>query len=153
MRRILIIGSGGREHAIAWALRNTSSEPFEIYCAPGNAGIAQAARIIDISVNDTSGLADFARAENIDLTFVGPEAPLAAGLVDRFAETGLRIVGPGSAAARLEASKSFAKDFMARHQIPTAAYRLGESPQQAIEFLRSGVFGAAESAVVVKADG
>jgi len=153
MRRILIIGSGGREHAIAWALRNTSSEPVEIYCAPGNAGIAQTARIVDISVNDTSGLTDFARAENIDLTFVGPEAPLAAGLVDRFTETGLRIVGPGSAAAMLEASKAFAKDFMARHRIPTAAYRVGESPQQAIEFLRSGVFGPAESAVVVKADG
>jgi phosphoribosylamine--glycine ligase len=153
MRRILIIGSGGREHAIAWALRNTSSEPVEIYCAPGNAGIAQTARIVDISVDHTSGLADFARAENIDLTFVGPEAPLAAGLVDRFTETGLRIVGPGRAAATLEASKAFAKDFMARHQIPTAAYRVGESPQRTIEFLRSGVFGRAESAVVVKADG
>ena len=153
MRRILIIGSGGREHAIAWALRNTSSEPVEIYCAPGNAGIAQTARIVDISANDHAGLADFARAENIDLTFVGPEAPLAAGLVDRFTKTGLRSVGPGNAAARLEASKIFAKDFMARHRIPTAAYRMGETPQQAIEFLRSGVFGPAESAVVIKADG
>jgi phosphoribosylamine--glycine ligase len=153
MRRILIIGSGGREHAIAWALRNTSPGPVEIYCAPGNAGIAQTARIVDISVNDHAGLADFARLENIDLTFVGPEAPLDAGVVDLFSEQRLRIVGPRRAAARLEASKIFAKDFMARHQIPTATYRVGESPQQAIEFLQSGVFGPAESAVVIKADG
>src|SRR6185503_4808733 len=153
MRRILIIGSGGREHAIAWALRNTSSGPVEIYCAPGNAGIAQTARIVDISVNDHAGLADFARLENIDLTFVGPEAPLDAGVVDLFSEQRLRIVGPRRAAAGLEASKIFAKDFMARHQIPTATYRVGESPQQAIEFLQSGVFGPAESAVVIKADG
>jgi phosphoribosylamine---glycine ligase len=153
MKRILIIGSGGREHAITWALRNTSAQPVEIFCAPGNAGIAQSAKIVDLSVTDIAVLADFARAENIDLTFVGPEAPLAAGMVDRFTERGLPIVGPGSAAARLEASKIFAKDFMARHQIPTAVYRVAESPQQAIEFLRSGVFGPAESAVVIKADG
>jgi len=153
MRRILIIGSGGREHAITWALRNTSPEPVEIFCAPGNAGIAQTAKIVDISVNDHAGLADFARAESIDLTFVGPEAPLADGIVDRFIEKGLQIVGPGSAAARLEASKIFAKDFMARHQIPTAAYRVAESPQQGLEFLQSGLFGSAESAVVIKADG
>ena len=153
MRRILIIGSGGREHAITWALRNTSREPVDIFCAPGNYGIAQTTRIVDLSVNDHAGLADFARAENIDLTFVGPEAPLAEGLVDRFTESGLRIVGPGSAAARLEASKIFAKNFMSRHQIPTAAYRVAESPQQALEFLRSGLFGPAQSAAVIKADG
>lgn len=153
MRRILIIGSGGREHAITWALRNTSPEPLEIFCAPGNAGIAETARIVDISVNDHAALADFARVENVDLTFVGPEAPLDAGVVDLFSEQRLRIVGPRSAAARLEASKIFAKDFMARHQIPTAAYRLAESPQQALEFLGTGLFGPTESAVVVKADG
>jgi phosphoribosylamine--glycine ligase len=153
MRRILIIGSGGREHAITWALRNTSSEPLDVFCAPGNAGIAQTAEIVDIPVDDQAGLADFARGENIDLTFVGPEAPLADGIVDRFTERGLRIIGPGSTAARLEASKIFAKDFMARHQVPTAVYRVAESPQQAIEFLQSGLFGPAESAVVVKADG
>ena len=151
MRRILVIGSGGREHAITWALRNTSSEAVEIFCAPGNAGIAETAKIVDISVNDHSTLAEFARAENVDLTFVGPEAPLAAGIVDGFTEAGLRIVGPVSAAARLEASKIFAKDFMARHQIPTAAYRVAESPQQALEFLRSGLFGP--TGVVIKADG
>src|SRR6185503_13606078 len=120
MRRILIIGSGGREHAITWALRNTSSEPLDLFCAPGNAGIAQTAEIVHTPVDDQAGLADFARGKNIDLTFVGPEAPLADGIVDRFTERGLRIIGPGSTAARLEASKIFAKDFMARHQVPTA---------------------------------
>lgn len=153
MRRTLIIGSGGREHAIAWALRKTSPEPVEIFCAPGNAGIEQTARIVNISVNDHSALADFAEAENIDLTFVGPEAPLAAGIVDMFTQRGLRIVGPSGAAARLEASKIFAKDFMARHQVPTAAYRVANSPQEAIEFLRGGLFGSPESASVIKADG
>ena len=149
----MIIGSGGREHAIVWAIRNTSREPVEIWCAPGNAGIGQTARILNVSVNDHSVLADFAEAEKIDLTFVGPEAPLAAGIVDLFTQRGIRIVGPTSAAARLEASKIFAKDFMARHQIPTATYRVANSPQQALEFLRSGIFGSAKSASVIKADG
>ena len=153
MKRILIIGSGGREHAITWAIRNTSPEPVEIFCAPGNAGIVQTAKIVDISVNDHSALADFARTEKVDLTFVGPEGPLASGIVDLFTERELRIVGPGSAAARLESSKIFAKDFMARHRIPTAAYRVAEAPQQAIEFLQGGLFGPAESPVVIKADG
>lgn len=153
MRRILIIGSGGREHAITWAIWNTSPEPVEVFCAPGNAGIGKTAQILNVSVNDHSSLAEFAEAEKIDLTFVGPEAPLAAGIVDLFMERGLRIVGPSSAAARLEGSKIFAKDFMARHQIPTAAYRVANSPGQAIEFLRSGLFGPPESAVVIKADG
>jgi phosphoribosylamine---glycine ligase len=152
MRRILIIGSGGREHALVWALKKNSNEPLEVFCAPGNAGIAQAATIANLSVNDISGLADFVEAQKIDLTFVGPEAPLVAGLVDIFTERRLRIVGPGALAARLEGSKIFAKDFMARHHIPTAAYRVAESPEQAIECLRSGEF-AAERPVVIKADG
>lgn len=151
--KILIVGSGGREHAIVWAIRNTQRSPVEIYCAPGNAGIAQIAQTVDVSVNAHNELAEFAASEKIDLTFVGPEAPLAAGIVDLFIERGLRIVGPSRAASRLEGSKIFAKDFMTRHQIPTAAYRVAESPQQAIEFLRSGVFGSAESRVVIKADG
>lgn len=151
--KILIVGSGGREHAIVWAIRNTQHSPVEIYCAPGNAGIAQIAQTVDVSANAHNELAVFAASEKIDLTFVGPEAPLAAGIVDLFIERGLRIVGPSRAASRLEGSKIFAKDFMTRHQIPTAAYRVAESPQQAIEFLRSGVFGSAESRVVIKADG
>ena len=153
MRKILIIGSGGREHAITWAIRNTSSAPVEILCAPGNAGIAQIARVVNIPANDHSGLVDLVENERIDLTFVGPEAPLATGIVDLFAARGLRIVGPNASAARLEGSKIFAKDFMARHAIPTAAYRVAKSPEQAIEYLRSGEFGSAEAPVVIKADG
>src|SRR5215213_5138556 len=153
MTKILIVGSGGREHAIAWAIRNTSTEPVEILCAPGNAGIGQIAQLVDIPINDHSALADFVRAEKIDLTFVGPEAPLASGIVDLFATRNLRIVGPNASAARLEASKIFAKDFMARYRIPTAAYRVGESPAQTLQYLRSGEFGSAEAPVVIKADG
>src|SRR5438045_409123 len=150
MRRILVIGSGGREHAIVWAIRHTASEPVEIFCAPGNAGIAQIAQTASVPVNDHARLAEFVEAENIDLTFVGPEVPLAAGIVDFFTAKGLRIVGPTVAAARLEGSKVFAKDFMTRHGIPTAAYCVAESARQALEYLRSGSFDAP---VVIKADG
>ena len=153
MKRILIVGSGGREHAIVWALRNTSPDPVEIFCAPGNAGIGQLAQLVNISVNDQAELARFARSNEIDLTFVGPEAPLTAGIVDAFETQGLPVVGPTAAAARLEGSKIFAKDFMARHGIPTAAYRSADSPARALEFLRSGEFGSADSAVVIKAEG
>ena len=153
MRRILVIGSGGREHAIVWAIRNTSPIPVEIFCAPGNAGIGQLAQLVKISLNDHAALADFAATNNVDLTFVGPEAPLTAGIVDAFEAKGLPIVGPTGAAARLEGSKIFAKDFMARHGIPTARYRAADSPAQALEFLRSGEFGSDDSPVVIKADG
>ena len=150
---ILIIGSGGREHAIAWAIQNTAQSPVEIFCAPGNAGNEQIANVINVSASVQSDLAEFAATKNIDLTFVGPEAPLASGIVDLFVHRGLRIVGPSRAASRLEGSKIFAKDFMTRHQIPTAAYRVASAPQQAIEFLKSGALGSAASAVVIKADG
>src|SRR5688572_21327350 len=153
MKRILVIGSGGREHAIVWALRNTSPVPVQLFSAPGNAGIGQLAQLVNISVNDPTGLVQFAETNNIDLTFVGPEAPLTVGLVDAFEHRGLPIVGPSAAAARLEGSKFFAKDFMARHGIPTAVYRIADSPEQAIAFLRSGEFGGADSPVVIKADG
>lgn len=151
--KILIIGSGGREHAITWALRHTSTTELELYCAPGNAGIGQDTRLVKIGGDDNRQLASFAHSQKIDLTFVGPEAPLAAGLVDTFESEGLPIVGPTAAAARLEGSKVFAKDFMARHGIPTATYRVAESPNQALGFLRSGEFGSSEQAVVIKADG
>lgn len=151
MRKILIIGSGGREHAIVWALRKISQEPVQLSCVPGNAGIAQLAEMPNLSVNDHVALAEFVESRQIDLTFVGPEAPLVSGIVDEFTKRGLRIVGPSAAAARLEGSKIFAKDFMARHAIPTAAYRVAEGPEKAIECLRSGAFGA--GAVVIKADG
>ncbi len=151
--RILVIGSGGREHALVWAIQKTSPVPLKVFCAPGNAGIAQIAEILNISVNNHADLSEFAKSENIDLTFVGPEAPLAGGIVDVFEARGLPIVGPSGSAARLEGSKIFAKDFMARQRIPTATYRVADSPKQAIAFLRSGEFGSAESEVVIKADG
>ena len=153
MRKVFIIGAGGREHAIIWALRKTSAEELKVFCAPGNAGIAQNSELINIPVDQQNQLAQFAESNQIDLTFVGPEAPLAAGIVDLFEAKGLPIVGPRSAAARLEASKAFAKEFMARHGVPTAAFRTATSPEEAISFLRSGEFGAAESPVVIKADG
>jgi phosphoribosylamine--glycine ligase len=151
MRKILIIGSGGREHAIVWALRKTSQEPVQLFCVPGNAGIAQLAETPSVPVNDYAALGEFISSQQIDLTFVGPEAPLVSGIVDLLTQRGLRIVGPTAAAARLEGSKIFAKDFMARHKIPTAAYRVAERPEEAIECLRSGEFGAGP--VVIKADG
>jgi phosphoribosylamine--glycine ligase len=151
MRKVLIIGSGGREHAIVWALRKTSAKPVQVFCVPGNAGIAELAEIPSGPVNDHAALADMVESQQIDLTFVGPEAPLVSGIVEVFNQRGLRIVGPSAAAARLEGSKIFAKDFMARHQIPTAAYRVAEGPEVAIKCLKSGEFGTGP--VVIKADG
>lgn len=151
--KILVIGSGGREHAIVWALRKTSTAALKIYCAPGNAGIAQIAEVVPLDVSDTLGLISFAKTEEIDLIFVGPEAPLVAGIVDRFESAGLPVVGPTAVAARLEGSKVFAKDFMTRLNIPTAFYRTAATPQEALRYLASGEFGSAETAVVVKADG
>jgi phosphoribosylamine--glycine ligase len=153
MSKVLIIGSGGREHAIAWALRHTSTNPVEILCVPGNAGIAQIAHVADVSLDYSAALAEFAESQQADLTFVGPEAPLAAGIVDFFNERGLRIVGPTAAAARLEGSKIFAKEYMARHGVPTAGFRVADTPAEAIANLRSGEFGGADSPAVVKADG
>lgn len=151
MRKLLIIGSGGREHAIVWALQKTSQEPLQLYCVPGNVGIGQYAETPNLPLKHHAELADFVESQGIDLTFVGPEAPLVDGIVDLFTQRGLRIVGPTAAAARLEGSKIFAKDFMARHNIPTAAYRMAEGPEEAIECLRSGAFGTGP--VVIKADG
>ena len=153
MRKTLVIGSGGREHAIVWALRKTATEVIEVFCAPGNAGIAQDAQLVNISVDQHEQLAAFVESEGIDLTFVGPEAPLADGIVDVFEANGLSIVGPARSAARLEGSKIFAKEFMARHNIPTATFRTAQSATEAIAHLRSGAFGAVNSPVVIKADG
>jgi phosphoribosylamine--glycine ligase len=151
--RILLVGSGGREHALAWALRKTSAQPLDLFCAPGNAGIAQIADCVPIGATDIEELVAYAGQATIDLTIVGPEAPLAAGVVDEFEQRGLHIVGPGRQAARLESSKAFAKDFMGRHQIPTAHYRIASSAKEALEILQSGEFGGKEDSVVVKADG
>jgi phosphoribosylamine---glycine ligase len=153
MRKIFVLGSGGREHALAWALRSSSATGVEVFCAPGNTGIAGVSQVVSIGVDKHAELAAFAAAEEIDLTFVGPEAPLAAGIVDYFESKGLPIVGPSRAAARLEGSKIFAKEFMARHGVPTAAFRAAESPSEALVHLSSGKFGSAESPVVIKADG
>ena len=151
--KVLVLGSGGREHAILWALKRTASQPLELYCAPGNAGIAELAECVAISLNDHTGLMDFVRTQKIDVTIVGPEGPLAAGIVDEFQQSGLTIVGPTRTAARLESSKSFAKHFMRRHQIPTAEYLVADSKEDALAALATGRFGGPEAAVVVKADG
>ena len=121
--RILLIGSGAREHAILWKLLQ-SPLAKKVYCAPGNGGIAELAECVNIDVEDTAGLMDFARKNDIDLTVVGPEVPLSLGIVDLFEEKGLRIFGPRQAAAMLESSKAFSKDFMERHGIPTARYKI-----------------------------
>lgn len=151
--KVLVVGSGGREHALIWALKQNSAAPLRVYCAPGNAGIAQLAECVNIPANNHSALIDFALAQAIDLTIVGPEAPLAQGIVDEFETSGLRIVGPSRAAARLESSKAFAKEFMRRREIPTADYVIANSGEEALHALRSGRFGNANGAVVVKADG
>jgi len=151
--RILIIGSGGREHALCWALRKTSTRPLELFCAPGNAGIAEIGQCVSIPANDYNRLAEFAAESEIDVTMVGPEVPLAEGIVDLFTDRGLRIVGPTRAAAQLEASKAFAKDFMRRHSIPTALYQTATSDDEAADILKSGKFGGDDSPVVIKADG
>lgn len=153
MRKIFVLGSGGREHALVWALQNTTAAKLEVFCAPGNAGISAVAELVNIAVDDHAQLAAFAEAEAIDLTFVGPEAPLASGVVDFFEARGLGIVGPSKAAARLEGSKIFAKEFMARWGIPTAGFQTAESPAEALSHLNSGAFGSADTAVVIKADG
>lgn len=151
--KVLVIGSGGREHAILWALKRTSQAELELYCAPGNGGISEIAQCIPLSVNDHAGLVEFASANRVDLTVVGPEGPLAAGIVDKFERAGLKIVGPNQGASRLESSKAFAKEFMRRHGIPTADFALARSEAEAIEQLRSASFAKSGRPVVVKADG
>lgn len=149
--KILVIGSGGREHALVWSLKKTADLSVDLYCAPGNAGIEALAKCVDIDSSDIATLRAFAAAERVDLTIVGPEGPLALGIVDEFQRERLPIAGPDLAAARLESSKVFAKEFMMKHGIPTATYEAAHSPTEALEILQSGKFG--ESSVVVKADG
>ena len=144
---ILIIGSGGREHAIAWKLKS-EKEVNKIYCAPGNAGISEIAQCVDIQVEDIAGLLDFSKSNDIDLTIVGPEVPLVLGIVDEFEKQGMRIFGPNKDCARLEGSKGFAKDFMIRHGIATAKYEEFTEFKAAKESI--GDFGYP---VVIKADG
>ena len=120
--KILVVGGGGREHAICWKLSKEANVD-KIYCAPGNAGISNVAQCIDIQDSDIENLLKFAKENKIDLTIVGPEIPLVAGIVDKFEKEGLKIFGPNKKCAQLEGSKSFSKDFMIRHNLPTAKYK------------------------------
>ena len=147
--RILIAGGGGREHALAWRLARHTGDA-QVFCAPGNPGIADVANLAAVDPADPEALLAFADRESIDLTVIGPELPLDRGVVDRFRAAGRRIFGPPRAAAQLECSKVFAKGFMARHGIPTARYRVCESSNAARRAIASGEFGFP---VVLKADG
>jgi phosphoribosylamine--glycine ligase len=145
--KVLVIGSGGREHALVWKIAQ-SPRVSAVFCAPGNAGIEQLARCVPIAADDIAGLKAFAAAEGIDLTVVGPEGPLALGIVDEFRKAKLRIFGPTRGAAQIEASKSFAKNLLVRQRIPTAAARSFEAAQPALEYLKQHPLP-----VVIKADG
>lgn len=147
--KVLVIGSGGREHALAWKLSQSSHQP-QVFVAPGNPGTVLEPGVsnVDIKVEDIDGLVAFAKDNAIDLTVVGPEVPLVMGVVDAFEAAGLRCFGPNQAAAELEASKSFTKDFLARHQIPTAAYKVFTEVEPAKAYISEQ--GAP---IVVKADG
>lgn len=147
--KILIVGGGGREHALAW--KSAQSERVEqVFVAPGNAGTALESNThnVDIAADDISGLLDFAQTQSIDLTIVGPEVPLVAGIVDAFEAAGLRCFGPTKAAAQLEASKAFTKDFLQRHQIPTARYQTFTEVDSATRYIREH-----GTPIVIKADG
>ena len=145
--KILIIGGGGREHAIAWKAAQ-SNRVEKIYCAPGNAGISQIAECVPIGVMEFDRLLEFAKEKEIDLTIVGMEDPLVGGIVDRFEEAGLRIFGPRKNAAILEGSKAFSKNLMKKYGIPTAAYETFTEPEAALSYLETAKFP-----IVLKADG
>ena len=145
--KILVIGSGGREHSLLWKL-SQSPRVTQLLCAPGNAGTARIATNHAVAATDLAGLAALAKSEQVDLTLVGPDDPLAAGIVDLFQKEGLRVFGPLATAARLESSKSFAKEFMVRHGIPTAASQTFTESEAAMEYCR-----LARYPLVVKADG
>lgn len=145
--KVLVIGGGGREHAICWKL-SKSPKVDELYCAPGNAGIAEVAKCVDIGVMDFEKIADFAKKEAFDLVVVGPDDPLAGGIVDVLEEKGLRVFGPRKNAAILEGSKAFSKDLMKEYGIPTAAYETFDTPEAALKYLET-----ASVPIVLKADG
>ena len=147
--KLLVVGGGGREHALAWKLSRERGVR-EVLCAPGNAGIGQVARLLPVGAGDIEALAALAEREQVDLTIAGPELPLDRGIADLFRARGLRLFGPSRAAAQLECSKVFAKDFMARHGVPTARYRVCDSADDARRVVASGELGFP---IVVKADG
>ncbi|MDX1715196.1 MAG: phosphoribosylamine--glycine ligase, partial [Halomonas venusta] len=146
---VLMIGGGGREHALAWKLAQ-SSDVEQVFVAPGNAGTATEPKLTNVAIDatDLDALVAFAQREQVALTVVGPEAPLVEGVVDRFQAAGLTIFGPSQRAAQLEGSKSFTKDFLARHQIPSAAYQTFTAVEPALAYLAQ--MGAP---IVIKADG
>jgi phosphoribosylamine--glycine ligase len=145
--RILVVGGGGREHSLCWAI---SASPLctKLYCAPGNAGIAQVAECIDVAAEDIAGQVALARREKIDFVVVGPEVPLAMGLADRFTEAGIKVFGPSQKAAQLESSKGFTKELCKRHNIPTGAYERFTDAEKAAAYIK-----AQGAPIVVKADG
>lgn len=145
--KVLIVGSGGREHAIAWSVAQ-SKKVDKIYCAPGNGGISQYAECVDIGAMEFDRLADFAQENQIDLTIIGMDDPLVGGVVDVFEERGLRVFGPRKNAAIIEGSKSFSKDLMKKYNIPTCHYETFHSPEEAILYLENATFP-----IVLKADG
>jgi len=145
--RILVVGSGGREHALVWKIAR-SKLVSKIFCAPGNGGISQVAECVDIKAEDIFGLFEFAKEEKIDLTVVGPEAALAAGIVDEFEKAGLKIFGPNKLAANLEASKVFSKQLMKKYNVPTANFEVFDNPDSAKKYIEK--FSAP---CVIKADG
>ena len=145
--KILVVGSGGREHALAWKLKQSSGVD-RIFCAPGNAGTEEIGENVAIKATDLTALAQFAKQNAVDLTVVGPDDPLAAGIVDLFDSERLRVFGPTKSAARLESSKIFAKELMRKNQIPTARAAVFEKPEAAGAFLRESRYP-----IVIKADG
>jgi phosphoribosylamine--glycine ligase len=145
--KVLVIGSGGREHTLVWKLKK-SKKVSQTFCAPGNGGISQHARCVNIKADNIKGLTEFASKNKIGLTVVGPEAPLAMGIVDEFQKRKLKIFGPNKKAARIESSKVFAKEFMRKYHIPTAPFKVFSTPSEAIGFCK-GV----EFPTVIKADG
>ena len=146
--KVLIVGSGGREHAIAWSVAK-SPKVDKIYCAPGNAGISEYAECVSIGAMEFEKLADFAEEKQIDLTIIGMDDPLVGGVVDVFEARGLKVFGPRKNAAILEGSKAFSKDLMKKYNIPTAGYENFDDPQKALEYLRT----QAKFPIVLKADG
>lgn len=147
--KVLVIGSGAREHALTWRLARDPAVR-DIVCAPGNAGIAESARIAPVEAGDPDAVLALAESERADLTVVGPELPLTRGVADLFGARGRLLLGPSRLAAELESSKAFAKDFMARHRVPTARYQVCESPEIALAVLATRQFGYP---IVIKADG
>src|SRR5262245_15322733 len=137
--RVLVIGSGAREHALVARL-SAERDVGEILAAPGNPGIARLARTVRAAVDDVAGMATLAMDEQVELTVVGPELPLSLGIANRFADEGLPVFGPTAAAARLESSKAFAKAFMTRHAVPTAAFRICRSLDEGLACVRAGEF-------------